>query len=212
VPRRELESWLRRVPPTTLVWIDETYVDYVGKDESLECFAATRENVVVCKSMSKVYALSGARAAYLCASPHLLERLRALTPPWAVGLPAQVAAVEALGDEPYYATRYEETRTLRRELALGLRAMAAEVVPGVANFVLAHLPTGGPSAAEIVERCAARDLFVRDASTMGSHLGPHALRIAVKDRKTSCRMLGILRAVTAAEDGQRTVSVAAGSS
>ena len=33
--------------------------------------------------MSKVYALSGARVAYLCAGPHQLEALRAITPPWA---------------------------------------------------------------------------------------------------------------------------------
>ena len=48
--------------------------------------------------MSKVYALSGARCAYLCASPHLLETLRSITPPWAVSLPGQVAAVAALRD------------------------------------------------------------------------------------------------------------------
>ena len=46
--------------------------------------------------MSKVYALSGLRAAYLVAPRHLLEGLRAVTPPWAVSLPAQVAAVAAL--------------------------------------------------------------------------------------------------------------------
>ena len=37
--------------------------------------------------MSKVYALSGARAAYLCAGAHQLEELRAITPPWVVSLP-----------------------------------------------------------------------------------------------------------------------------
>ena len=46
--------------------------------------------------MSKTYALSGARVAYLCASPHQLEGLRPLCPPWAVSLPAQIAAVKAL--------------------------------------------------------------------------------------------------------------------
>ena len=49
------------------------------------------EKVIVCKSLSKVYALSGLRAAYLCAPPHQLEELRALTPPWSVSLPAQIA-------------------------------------------------------------------------------------------------------------------------
>ena len=38
--------------------MDETYVDFVGPGESVEPFAAASENVVVCKSMSKGYALS----------------------------------------------------------------------------------------------------------------------------------------------------------
>ena len=66
IPRKNLENLLRRVPAKTLVWLDETYVEYAGANESLEQFAAGSENIVVCKSMSKVYALSGVRAAYLC--------------------------------------------------------------------------------------------------------------------------------------------------
>jgi histidinol-phosphate/aromatic aminotransferase/cobyric acid decarboxylase-like protein len=64
-----MEDFLALVHARTRVWIDEIYVDYAGPGESLEAFAASSRNVVVCKSMSKVYALSGARAAYLCAPP-----------------------------------------------------------------------------------------------------------------------------------------------
>jgi histidinol-phosphate/aromatic aminotransferase/cobyric acid decarboxylase-like protein len=69
VPRHIVEVVLSRIPANTRVWVDETYVDYVGSDQSLEAFAATSRNVVICKSMSKVYALSGVRAAYVCAPP-----------------------------------------------------------------------------------------------------------------------------------------------
>lgn len=192
VRRRELELFLRTVPPSTLVWIDETYVDYVSAGESLEEFAVRRPNVVICKSMSKVYALSGARCAYLCAGPHLLEGLRAITPPWAVSLPAQVAAVAALQDRRYYLERYRETATLRAELTDALAAMELDVVPGTANFLLCHLPEDGPTAAEVVARCQPDGLFVRDVSTMGATLGSHAVRLAVKDRATNARMLDIL--------------------
>ena len=67
IPRASLEAMLDRVPMHTRVWVDETYIEYAGADQSLEMFAARSENVIVCKSMSKVYALSGARVAYLCA-------------------------------------------------------------------------------------------------------------------------------------------------
>ena len=68
VTRRGLERAIAAASPAVRWWIDETYVDYAGANESLERFAARSNNVVVCKSMSKVYALSGARAACL-ASP-----------------------------------------------------------------------------------------------------------------------------------------------
>ncbi len=198
IPRDELEAVLRSaVPARTRVWIDETYIDYAGAEQSLERFAAGTENIVVCKSMSKVYALSGMRAAYLCGGTAQLDRLRVFTPPWVVGLPAQVAAVRALEAGEYYAARYQETHRLRAGLAGRLRGLDWEVMPGAtANFLLCHLPETGPSAAEMIGRCEARGLFLRDASAMSPRLGPRAVRVAVKDAATNARTLDILRGVT----------------
>jgi histidinol-phosphate/aromatic aminotransferase/cobyric acid decarboxylase-like protein/ribosomal protein S18 acetylase RimI-like enzyme len=202
VDRAALESTLARVPARTRVWVDETYGEYAGSGQSVEKFAARSENVIVCKSMSKVYALSGARVAYLCAAPHQLEQLRAVTPPWVVSLPAQVAAVNALREGSYYAARYRETAKLRDELALELEALGWEVLPGIANFLLCHLPADGPTAAWVAAECRKRNLFVRDAALMGSQLGTHALRIAVKGAATNRRMTEILRSVCALREFQ----------
>jgi histidinol-phosphate/aromatic aminotransferase/cobyric acid decarboxylase-like protein len=193
LPRPVLEALLRSVPPQTRVWIDETYVEYAGPDQSLERFAAASENVIVCKSMSKVYALSGARVAYLCAGRHQLEALRAITPPWVVGLPSQLAAVRALEAPAYYAHRYEETHRLRTSLAGDLAAFGWDVLPGIANFLLCHLPGTGPDAANVVTRSRRHGLFLRDASRMGVRLGDRTLRIAVKDSATNARLVAILR-------------------
>jgi len=192
VPRAELERVLKRAPARTRVWVDETYVEYAGPGQSLEAFAARSENVVVCKSMSKVYALSGARVAYLCAGPHQLEELRAITPPWAVSLPAQVAAVRALEDPEYYAARYVETAAIRERLVAQLAGLGLEIVPGIANFILCHLRPEAPDAGTVVKRCREHGLFLRDACAMGSHLGNRALRIAVKDAETNQRIVVIL--------------------
>jgi histidinol-phosphate/aromatic aminotransferase/cobyric acid decarboxylase-like protein len=195
VQRQDLERLLRQVPTRTRIWIDETYIDYAGSDHSLERFATQTDNVIVCKSLSKVYALSGARAAYLCAAPHQLEVLRSITPPWVVSLPAQLAAVRALEDPTYYLNRYRETHTLRGELQQHVRGLGWDVVPGVANFLLCHLPTNGLDAPTVVERCRERGLFLRDASRMGTRLGSHSIRIAVKDADTNQRMVQILEEI-----------------
>lgn len=183
------------MPASTRIWIDETYVDYAASSASLERFAVTRPNVVVSKSLSKAYALSGLRAAYLCADAALLAPLRRWTPPWAVSLPAQVAAVKALEDGAYYAARWRETAVLRDALADDLaRRARADVVPSATNFVLAHLPDAGPTAAELVKRLEAEGLYIRDASEIGSGLGPRAIRVAVKDGRTNAWMVDRIEA------------------
>jgi histidinol-phosphate/aromatic aminotransferase/cobyric acid decarboxylase-like protein len=182
------------------VWVDETYVEYAGPGQSLEGEAARGRTVVVCKSMSKVYALSGSRVGYLCGPAEWLEELRPLTPPYAVSLPAQVAAVAALGEADYYAARWAETHALREQLAGGLRATGrVEVVPGVANFLLCRLAEDGPDAATVLARCRARGLFLRNAAGMGSCLGGRAIRVAVKDAGTNRKILEIVGAALGAE-------------
>lgn len=208
LPRVELEKLVGKVPSETRVWIDETYVEYAGADQSLERFSAKTKNVVVCKSMSKIYALSGLRAAYLCGSRQIVEELSAITPPWAVSLPGQVAAVAALQDLEYYSEKIAETHELRNQLAEQLSAFEGwKIIPGIANFLLCHLPSDGPSAGEIVKQCRAHGLFLRDAGAMGRILGTHALRIAVKDAGTNQRMVEILSQVMESHDSQSFLKV-----
>jgi histidinol-phosphate/aromatic aminotransferase/cobyric acid decarboxylase-like protein len=193
IPKQEMEEMLRQIPLSTLVWIDETYIEYAGVSESLELMATKTENVIVCKSMSKVYALSGVRAAYLCCSPHLIEPLKALSPPWAVSLPAQAAAIMALKDQNYYQQKYAETHVLRSKLKQQLLQIGvAEIIEGVANFLLFYLP---PSiqAYPFLQLCMEKDLFLRDVSDMGKSLGKNAIRIAVKDENTNYKMISIIK-------------------
>lgn len=195
VPRAALEAAIDSVPLRTRVWIDETYVDYVRSAESLERFATKRENVTVCKSMSKVYALSGMRVGYLCGGEASIAELRRFNPPWAVGLLSQVAGVRALAETEYYAARWAETHLLRRQLARGLESLGMNVVPGVANFLLCHLQPDGPSAADVVAAARQQNVFLRDVGTMGTTLGAHALRIAVKDTASTEQIIRVVASV-----------------
>src|SRR5262249_5986977 len=144
IPREVLAQVLGGIPRQTRVWIDEAYTDYAGPAESVEAVAAASQNGVVCKSLSKTLALSGARAAYLCAPARIAVDLRSITPPWAISLPAQVATVTALRSLGYYRQRWQETGSLREGLAAGLRGLGLSVISGAINSVLCRLPDKGP--------------------------------------------------------------------
>ncbi|HEY4303427.1 MAG TPA: histidinol-phosphate transaminase [Gemmatimonadaceae bacterium] len=197
VPAAALRTALDSAPSRTRLWIDETYIDYIDASESLEQWAAASSNAVVCKSMSKVYALSGARCAYLCGNSSLIDELRRLSPPWAVGLPAQIAACEALRDEHYYRDRWRATHHLRATLANSLRQLSWDVAPSCANFLLCRVRDDGPTAAQLIAACRERGLYLRDVSSMSARFDERTLRIAVKDAATNQRMVQILRDVSA---------------
>jgi histidinol-phosphate/aromatic aminotransferase/cobyric acid decarboxylase-like protein/GNAT superfamily N-acetyltransferase len=196
ISRKPLEIALKQIPTTTRIWLDETYVEYTGVNQSLEKFATKNRNIIICKSMSKVYALSGLRAAYLCASPYQLEKLKSISPPWAVSLPAQIAAVIALKDVEYYEKCYKKTHAFRDEFSKELMKInSIKVVQSIANFILCYLPENGPNAETVVSKCKEYGLYIRDVSNMGTNFDKHTIRIAIKNRETNQKMIKILKNV-----------------
>lgn len=174
----EMLRLVQGIPKHTRVWVDETYVDFIGTQHSLEHYAATSPNVVVCKSMSKVYALSGTRLAYACGHPIQLDLVRTRAPPWMVSRLAQVAGVQALNAPEYYAQRIQETHALRVQMEADFKSLGFDVLPGCANFFMCFPPFGLP-AKHFVQECQGLGLYVRNVGT------DNAVRIAVKDASTN---------------------------
>lgn len=195
-PAGELRSLIAAGPPRTRWWIDEAYLGYVGLGESLAGLAAADPRVVVCSSLSKMYALSGMRAAYLVAEPATVALLRRRTPPWPVSLPAQLAVVAALRERDYYDDCWRRTHVLRRQLAADLGGLddALEVEEAVANFLTVTLPSGGPSAAQLVNQCRRHDVYLRDLSPLSPEYQGRAVRIAVRDTAENARVVAACRA------------------
>ena len=190
INKSEVEKVLLNNKGCGRIWIDETYIEYAGKDQTLERFAEKSNNIFVCKSMSKVYALSGLRTAYICANPKNIKPLKKITPPWVVSLPAQIASTYALKEEDYYNQKYQETNILRENIISELRRIGInEIIPGVANFIMFHINSETYSATELVKECRKKKLYLRDLSGMCSSSKDNAIRMAVKDMKTNKKML-----------------------
>ncbi|MER7482485.1 histidinol-phosphate transaminase [Streptomyces sp. NPDC126510] len=196
VPAAELREVITAAPARTRWWIDEAYLGYVDPGESLAPFAARDPRVVVCTSMSKTYALSGVRAAYLVAEKGTAAELNRWTPPWAVGLPAQLAAVAALRDPAYYATTLLRTHELRGRLAADLAVVDASVTveESVANFLTLTLPQDGPSAASLVAECRRHGVYLRDLSPLSPAYEGRTVRVAVRDTGENARIVDAFRA------------------
>jgi len=179
-----------------MIWVDETYVDYVPNAQSLELLVATTPNLIVCKSMSKCYALSGLRVAY--AVGQKMTELRRFIPPWAVSLPGQLAAVAALKNPTYYNQQYSIIHEQRKILTHELQQQNFSVLPGVANFILTFLPKGtSHTSSSFIEACRGKGVFIRDAQNMGVSLGNNSVRFAIRTHEENKRILECVKQVLA---------------
>jgi histidinol-phosphate/aromatic aminotransferase/cobyric acid decarboxylase-like protein len=173
--RAELaETLLSQVPPARRILVDEAYRDYFGDDYSLEQQAARSSGIFVLKSMSKGFALSGLRVAYLVGPPEEIKELAHWSPPWAVGLSAQIAAVRALESPDYYAQKYADTKVLVADLAAKMANRGHDVVGGV-NWILVRVE----SAEKVTRQCRDKGLFIRNAGLTAPSYGDEWVRIAV---------------------------------
>jgi histidinol-phosphate/aromatic aminotransferase/cobyric acid decarboxylase-like protein len=175
------------------IWIDETYVDFAAGAPTAEPLVRDDPRVVVAKSMSKFFALSGLRVGYLAADRALVAALEPWNPPWSAGLLAQVAAVRALGAHEWYREQTVRTHALREDLRRQVDAIAGlRCFPSTTNFLLfasQHVPS--PT---LVARCRQAGVYLRDCATLSPRFGTRFVRTAVKDGPANARIVAALAA------------------
>jgi histidinol-phosphate aminotransferase len=119
------------------VVIDEAYAEFrrAGTPSALALLAEHR-NLMVTRTMSKAFALAGARMGYLAAAPELCDALRVVRLPYHLSAVTQAAASAALRHADELLGRVEELRAERDRTVEWLRSKGFEVAESDANFVL----------------------------------------------------------------------------
>ena len=120
-----------------VVVIDEAYGEFrrSGVPSALEVLPQHR-NLVVSRTMSKAFALAGARLGYLAAAPEVVDALRVVRLPYHLSAVTQATALAALRHAPELLGRVEELRVQRDDTVDWLRGRGFDVADSDANFVL----------------------------------------------------------------------------
>jgi histidinol-phosphate/aromatic aminotransferase/cobyric acid decarboxylase-like protein len=197
--RRSLEPLLERF---ALVIADEAFLPLVpgGEAQSLVPLLAAHPNLVVIRSLTKLFAIAGLRLGYALADPVRLTRWAAWRDPWPVNGLAALAGEELLGDrvglERWLARVQGWVATEGPWLAEQLAALAGLVpLPTSTNFLLVRGELSGqPLALEPLRRALQEQhrILVRDCRSF-ERLGEGWLRIALLDRGGNRRLLRALR-------------------
>jgi histidinol-phosphate aminotransferase len=120
-----------------LVVIDEAYGEFrrTGTPSALELLPET-PNLVVSRTMSKAFALAGARLGYLAASREITDALRVVRLPYHLSAVTQAVARVALRHSGELLARVDDLRAERDRTVVWLRERGLEVADSDANYVL----------------------------------------------------------------------------
>lgn len=174
--QNDLETFLKKVPESVIVVIDEAYAEYATDKEYPQSLDFVREgkNVIVLRTFSKIYGLAGLRVGYGIARASIIKPLTIVKMPFNVNRLAQAAATAALED----ASHVQKSQKLNREgidtAMKAVKAMGLSALPTQANFICIDL--GDRSADTVFLELMRRGVIIRPLTSFGM---PNAIRVTI---------------------------------
>lgn len=187
--------------------VDEAYVEFVdpgGLAGSVAGSINDFDNLVVLRTLSKAWALAGARVGALLANAGVVAMMRKIMPPYPMPTPCVAAALQAVSRQGELAMhgRVADLRRERERLRVALAGVPGVrvVLPSQANFLTVRFHDAGAAQASLLEA----GVVVRDVRRNRGL--DDALRITVGAPEENDRLLEALRApvISPAQERQRS--------
>jgi histidinol-phosphate aminotransferase len=179
LPFHEVKRLHRGLPPRVLLLLDAAYAEYVRRNDyesGLE-LVATSENVVMCRTFSKIHGLAAVRLGWMYGPAHVVDAVNRVRGPFNVNAPASAAGIAAIQDTGHVERSVAHNEKWLAWLTAEIGKLGLNVTPSVANFILIHFPhTDGRTAAEADKLLTSRGLILRQVGAYGL---PNALRMTV---------------------------------
>lgn len=122
----------------TLFVIDEAYIDFLLSGESAR-FDFNNKNIIILRSLTKFYHLSGLRIGYVLANHAIIEKLKARQPTWSVNSAAQALAISFLNDKDFAEKSLNFYKSQTPKFINNLTEIGFEICPSRTNFFLIKL-------------------------------------------------------------------------
>jgi len=163
----EVERVMDRLPPTSILLLDEAYYEYADDPaytRSIEWVKSGR-NVLVIRTFSKIYGLAGCRIGYGIAPASIIACLERVRAPFNVNSIAQAGAVASLLDHDQVRRSRDLNRLGKEYFYREFDRMRLSCVPTQANFV--WVDTGADSKT-VFKELLLRGVIVRTGDIFGA--------------------------------------------
>jgi histidinol-phosphate aminotransferase len=190
VAAEALEAFLGKVPPATVVLVDEAYHHFV-EDPAYRTATSLVDrfpNLVVARTFSKIHGMAGMRLGYAVSSAANAKALGARAS-WSNANAAVLAAARtSLEDEAHLARQRELLNGTRRWLCRELERDGRRYIPSEANFMMIEV---GGDVQGVIDALRARKVLVgRRFPSLSSWL-----RVTIGTPAETSAFLAALRAV-----------------
>jgi len=138
-----LKEWCTRVSKKITVFVDEIYYDYIEAEgyPSMKSLVLEGHDVIIARTLSKVYGLAGIRIGYMIASKETAAMIRESLQSGPNILAIRLAQT-ALADEEFYQFSLEKNQQAKNIIYRTLSAVGLRYLKSHTNFVFFH--TGQP--------------------------------------------------------------------
>ena len=169
-------DWLRSLPESILVVIDEAYFEF--SQNTVVGELSNRPNWVVLRTFSKAFRLAAHRVGYAIAHPELIAALEKIRLPYNLPSFSQAAAMVALSDRQQLLASVSQMLDEREQLIADLAQYPGiKVWPSAANFIFLRLGAGNEK--DLAKQLKAQGTLIR-------HTGG-GLRLTVGTREENKR-------------------------
>jgi len=183
-----LKRFISALPRTTLVIVDEAYIEYVTDPTfpNASQWLAEFPNLVVTRTFSKAFGLAGVRVGYALSHPQVADMLNRVRQPFNVSSLGLAAACAALRDTAHLAKSVALNCDGLKQLIAGFDKLKLRHYPSAGNFVLIDC---AKPAAPIYEALLRGGVIVRPVANYGL---PNHLRITIGTHQQNERLLAAL--------------------
>ncbi len=192
VNSKRLAAFLKFVPKNVLVVLDEAYYEFARPQKDYPdslALLGSHKNIIVTRTFSKAYGLSGLRVGYAVADPSVIAALNKVREPFNVNMLAQIGAAAALEDKAHLKKTVEMVAEGRGYLTSHLKDLGCDVVKTATNFILADLKM---DAAKVYDKLLRRGVIVRPMAVWGL---PTYIRVTIGRSRENQFFLRMLRQV-----------------
>ncbi|MBL1322035.1 MAG: histidinol-phosphate transaminase [Methylophaga sp.] len=185
----ELEAFIAQVPETTLVVLDEAYVEYGEQQVNSIDWLEQYSNLIITRTFSKAYGLAGLRVGYALSHPEVADLLNRIRQPFNVNSIALAAATTALQDNDYIVKTTRSNDAGMKQLIAGFNELNLSYIPSKGNFITVDVQKNGD---QVFTDLLQQGVIVRPVSNYGL---PKHIRVSIGLQAENQRFLDALREV-----------------